>query len=234
MLEKTKVPESMEFQAIQVTTLNSFFNELNESSHNYCVLRNFDKLPFYIGNDLDLLVSDEDLTAIVDKAKKIMHDNGFILKNSVNRLGHFGMCFQHVKHKKSIAIDLLTKCVKFWYDYADCEYILGTKVKYKNFYVPLKGNICYTIVLKDLLTYGFVRSKNDALRHTISEQDRMSFLMCGRDFISEGLLHSLFDDIDRGRLESNRVFLYCQLLKKFSLSNFVTYVHHRLREVLVK
>lgn len=233
MLENIRVVQH-DFKSIQVATLNSLFNELNARSQKYCVLRNYEGLPEYIGNDLDLLVSDECLADIYHIAKKIMHANGFRLRHKVERLGHIGMSFHHIEHDDRIVIDLLSKCVKLWYDYADCEYILQSRVKYKTFYVPLKGNVLYTVVLKDLLTYGFVRRKNDDLISTITELDRSSFLRCGLDYFPKEVLHSIFNMCTVRRTELNRLKLFFHLQKRLSVNNIITYIYYRVKELLYK
>ena len=36
--------------------LNKLFDSFNEENLKYCILRNYEKLPYNIGNDLDLLL----------------------------------------------------------------------------------------------------------------------------------------------------------------------------------
>jgi len=226
--------ENKEFQKVQIAVLNSFFKELNERSYDYCVLRNFERLPQFIGNDLDILLSIDALDGTFDIAQRVMRENGFYLVKHIKRFGHTGLYYEHSLHSESIVIDLLTRIVKIWYDYADCNYILRNRVKYKNFYVPQKGVILYTLIIKDLLTYGHVRSKNDLVIKSVNLADRESFIYCGENYFSKTLLVSLFDECVNHRIQVKRSELFWQLQRRTSMINILKYCSLRLKELFVK
>ena len=54
------------------------FNILNKN-YNYCILRNFKKLPDEIGNDIDILVQKNQLEAITNTFLKIASQKDIIL-----------------------------------------------------------------------------------------------------------------------------------------------------------
>ena len=217
----------------QVNALNGIFEELNDQAYEYCVLRNFKELPVHVGNDLDLFVSDDALEPIVDLVINVMNLNDFKLVKKTERFGHVGLYFIHTETAESLVVDLLTRCVKFWYDYADKKYILKERIRYKNFYVPTNGIILYTVVLKDLLTYGRVREKNDEILRSIHQGDLQSFLRCGEEYVSPKLLELLFNECLSESISIKRSKLLLNLQKSFSLSNAVIYSYYRLKEIFI-
>ena len=172
--------------------LNKLFDSFNEENLKYCILRNYEKLPYNIGNDLDLLVQASHKT----DAFMILESTGkhydYKLVNKINRYGYLGLTYTDLDTKKKIKIDLITKSLKQWFEYADSNYILQNRTKYKNFYIAPFGSVLYTILLKDILTYGELRKKNYYLIKLMSEDIRAVFIKTGKGFIDKRVLENLF------------------------------------------
>lgn len=226
--------ENRTFQDIQVNVLNEIFETLNKDNRRYCILRNFEDLPFYIGNDVDFLISKNQKLAISKTIISVMVKYGFEISYKTERFGHLGLYFYHNLFKKTIIIDLLTRCSKIWYEYADVEYILNNVNKYKNFYVPQSGAILYTVVLKDILTYGKVRYKNQSLIDNVTMDEKEDFVHSGKAFLPISKLEKLFEQLYKKEVNITKRELFYQLQLKFLLSNMILYIYYRLKERLVK
>ena len=226
--------EGDNFIKIQTYTLNKVFEELNKNLLQYCVLRNFEKLPEYIGNDIDLLISKKEINPISDIIIRIMNENDFIVSKKIERFGHLGLYFSHTRYKETIIFDLLSRNLKIWYEYADSEYILSNLIPYKNFYIPPQGSILYTVLFKDLLTYGYVRSKNNSLLENINENDKESFILTGKNFFSLNLLQEVFEGLKKNKIKTSKKKLFFELQFKIKLKNVYRYMYFRVKEIIGK
>lgn len=219
------------FNTIQVRVLNSFFEALNFQAVSYCILRNYDDVPHDIGNDLDVLVDEQKVFLVESILIGEMRRKGFILSNSKRRLGYVGLYFHHPKFQKAIAVDLITRCVKLWYEYVDVAYILEKRIAYKNFYVPVLGAVLYTVVFKDILTYGTIRHKNLKLIRQIQASDYTVFERCGGEYFTRSTYRTLFDKCIKEEFIFNRWTLFAQLQLKVSIKNVLQYLNLRIKDM---
>jgi hypothetical protein len=226
-------PENKSFLDIQVNALNDVFETLNKDSRKYCILRNFNRLPFHIGNDIDFLISKHQKIVITKTIISIMLKHGFEVSNKIERYGHLGLYFHHSILRRTLIIDLLTRCMKIWYEYADVEYILNNVSKFKNFFVPQNGAILYTVAVKDLLTYGEIRQKNQALINNITMDDKDSFIRSGRPYFSTKKLEKLFRDLIQKEVTITKRKLFYRLQFKIKLYNVINYFYFRLKEKII-
>ena len=134
----------------------------------------------------------------------------------------------------TIIFDLLSRNLKIWYEYADSEYILSNLIPYKNFYIPPQGSILYTVLFKDLLTYGYVRSKNNSLLENINENDKESFILTGKNFFSLNLLQEVFEGLKKNKIKTSKKKLFFELQFKIKLKNVYRYMYFRVKEIIGK
>lgn len=139
--------------------IENSFSDLNSTSINYCVLRNYKELPENVGNDIDILIDFKKLKAVQLVFLNNANKYGLIFLKEKRRDGYLGLYFFEPKSSEVILIDLFYKLQKRWNNYADVDYILSNRINYKNFYVINPSHEIYTITMKELLTYGFVRHK---------------------------------------------------------------------------
>ena len=66
--------------------LSELFNNLNNSSVQYIVLRGYEKLPKEIGNDIDFGVNDKQIEIFLSILDRTSHKHGFKLVRDVVRL----------------------------------------------------------------------------------------------------------------------------------------------------
>lgn len=138
--------------------LTKCFFELNSNSVNYCVLRDYENLPFSFNNDIDILVDEIDFNKAINIFKQSSTNNIFLIKIK-SRFGYSGLYFFDNELNKIFLIDIFFRLQKKWRNYIDTSIILDKKVLFNNFYVIENNCEVYTICVKELLTYGLVRKK---------------------------------------------------------------------------
>ncbi|WPY98255.1 hypothetical protein [Christiangramia sp. OXR-203] len=138
--------------------LQESFEELNQT-YNYCVLRNYEGLPEFAGNDVDILIEPQNLKQIeeVFKAKAKLNNLHFL--KSVSRFGYKGLYFFDLNVSEVILIDLFSSLQKRWRKYIDSSLVLENRMKFNGFYVIDPLHEIFSIALKEILTYGYIRDK---------------------------------------------------------------------------
>lgn len=222
----------MNYKIIQVSALNELFDTLNSEKINYCILRNFEELPEETGNDIDFLIDESQVDIVQVLLDRIMSKYGFKLIKKITRFGHSGVFYCHLETGSILLFDLFTKSSKKWFEYADVQYILGTKIKYKNFYVPLQGSILYTVLLKDLLTYNKLREKNNSLLKNLTENIKREFIDTGKKYFDQTLLEDLFTRLKSSQELPTKDYLFKSLKNKNLLVNPFIYTYYRVKEML--
>lgn len=134
------------------------FSELNSSLVNYCILRDYENLPLKFNNDIDILVDESNFEEAIDIFVNEASGKITLIKTKF-RFGYAGLYFYHAETNQIFLIDIFFRLQKKWRKYADSSDILKTKIYYKDFYVIENNYEIYTICLKEMLTYGFVRKK---------------------------------------------------------------------------
>lgn len=197
--------------------VNNLFINLNTSDVEYLVLRNYENLPEYAGNDIDILVSNNKL-ALKALRQLLSNSNWRIIK----RL--YGYCFRGVileNGGKHLQIDFFEGLNKKWVPYVLTEDLFRYKKTYKNFYVVSDEHYIISVVIKELLTYGFVRDKYfpmiDSFVH--NNLDLSLVINSQAAYFSFSDLNKLSDFVEtkkcRGLLGLSRRFLCFFRLKSF-------------------
>ena len=68
------------------------FSELNSSLVNYCILRDYENLPFSFNNDIDILVDETDFKKAINIFIQNSENNIFLIKIK-SRFGYRGLYF---------------------------------------------------------------------------------------------------------------------------------------------
>lgn len=221
-----------DFNKVQVETLNILFNRLKIKDISYCILRNFERIPEDIGNDIDFLVNEIDIDSMSRIINDTMKEKNFKLLSKKSRFGYTGLYFLHINTNNIILLDLFSKSSKKWFNYADVDYILKTKIEYKNFYVPTQGSILYTVLLKDLLTYGKLRSKNNDLLDKLDEAVKKEFIETGSKYFTNEILEKLFDMLKKNKKEYKKEYLFANLKTYNNIKNMAKYTYYRVKEII--
>lgn len=141
--------------------LTTFLSYLN-NNFNYCILRNYEEYPEKMGNDIDILIEDEKVKNIINKLEKYFNENELLYKiKTKNNTFLSIICFYESDDEsiESIQIDIWTKIMWRGIEWIDVKYILNTKIKYKDFYVPCEGCEVAITVFKELVANGIVKEK---------------------------------------------------------------------------
>jgi hypothetical protein len=139
-------------------SLVTFFEAMN-SEIDYVVLRNYEGLPTRWGNDIDILLREEDMPRVQQFIDELIitpspPKTGTTLERwnfwSVN------LCYETV----ILQIDLYSQMSKAWWVYADVEYVLEKKRLFNGlFYVPLREHELLLLAAKELFSYGKIRPR---------------------------------------------------------------------------
>ena len=89
----SNIPES-EILSVESLFLKNFFDRINEAEIEYCVLRNYESLPYSLnGSDLDILVGKTDLLRFREILTTVVRDNGGNIIAQYKTGLFYGMCF---------------------------------------------------------------------------------------------------------------------------------------------
>ena len=108
------------------------FSELNSSLVNYCILRDYENLPFSFNNDIDILVDETDFKKAINIFIQNSENNIFLIKIK-SRFGYRGLYFYDKDSNKIFLIDIFFRLQKKWRNYIDSSVILKNKVLFNNF-----------------------------------------------------------------------------------------------------
>jgi thymidylate kinase len=141
--------------------LMDIINNLKKHGVNYCVLRNYEEIPYFVGHDVDILL-DENHKDLFDKTidstiKEIGWEKVYI-RNKYK----FHTLILYKIEKENVQLlkfDLWLELSWRGVPWIDSDYILSTKENYKDFYIPRKGAEAAVTVLKELTGGGNVPEK---------------------------------------------------------------------------
>jgi len=137
--------------------IDDFFSSMNMAEIEFLVLRNYEKLPCEVGNDIDIFVREQDLIKC-----------DVIIKNCLSLKGlgeplisrRYGIVTYYVNDGVGCyPIDIMYELCKQWVSYVFFEDIIGDKVKNNNFWVPNYSHQFFITMSKEILTYGQIRGK---------------------------------------------------------------------------
>lgn len=200
---------------------------LNKSDLEYVVLRNFDKIPDDVGNDLDILIND------LDEAKDLLikmclkHDWKII--QTIKGYNFRGYILAN-KDKCELQVDFFQGMFKKWVAYYDSKLMLQNKIYQDTFYRPSDLDCLLSVVLKELLTYGYVREKyhNYCDTMVIQLRNNKAEMVSQLNKIfkmknSEKLIDFIFQKKCRGKFKINRPLNFF-----FNVKELLTWLYYRI------
>lgn len=206
--------------------LTELFQELNKAV-NYAVLRNFNDLPRSIGNDLDVLIHPNDILKAEEIVNRVASNNGFSIFKIVRRFRYNGFYMFNEKHQDFVLIDLFTGLCKGWRCYADAEKVLNRKVWLEGFYALKETDEMSTIICKELLTYGIVRSKYKKRFEEIFGTKSFSFSKCDFNLLTKKSQFKLYSQEGNEQLFEGITIK----IKSNDWSNILPYLFFRLKAI---
>lgn len=150
-----------------------FMSLLTQNNLKYAVMRNHQYLPYFIKNDIDILIERK---ATIDVIVGLLNDTGYIL---INKRKKFEIISFDVNDGfNSYVIDFIYSPVKNWSRYADEDLLLERSIIKENYKVLSPIDELLTIILKEVYTYSRVRKKYE--KYLASTQ---IIIKSGEDFI---------------------------------------------------
>lgn len=140
--------------------IQNIFDAFEKSTIKYCVLRNYELLPEIHGNDVDLFALNAQMPMVESVIGRVSRDAGWEVLTKVCRWGYNG--FYLFCGGEYLLIDIFTQCR--WRGLAYCapRAIMESRIRYKSFWIANPGIVSATLLFKELLPWGKVKSKNNA------------------------------------------------------------------------
>jgi len=163
-----------------VTDLAAFFNALKTEYVRYAVLRNHDGLPLDWGNDVDILVHADELTAATRCLFRVF--NLADVPYSRMRRFHF-LSYRFGFGDRELQVDFYTAISKAWFRYADAQSVLDRACENEaGISIPHPSDEVRLIAAKELFSYGYLREKyhSQFRAHAIGESAPNDALFSGR------------------------------------------------------
>jgi hypothetical protein len=188
----------MKNENIQIfEVVEEFFSALNKQNISYVVLRNYENLPYDVGNDLDILIDKSEIKQVNEILLDIFQKfNLFIKKNHI-RFSYQGIYIESLLFKEfNLQIDLYTSLVKGWIKYSNGKVILQNRVKYKGFYIPEPSHELQAIIFKELFAYTKVRPKYfDQIEKLREKIIKKNFFEVGEKYITKNSYNVIYRKI---------------------------------------
>jgi thymidylate kinase len=161
--------------------LKSVFEQLNTSEIAYCVLRNYDTLPQLFGNDVDLLVDENCIEDAGSLLLQTASECGWRVVKKQTRYGYHSYCLAPCDGTNVVRIEFLGPCHWKGITWMSTETVLNRRVKRDIFYIPSSGSEAAVLVLKDILSQGYVKERYRQRIVEFAEEDSEGFCatICG-------------------------------------------------------
>ena len=139
--------------------LMSFFEQLEDARIQYCVLRDYERLPESFRSDVDLLVRPEDMRTVHDILARIPPGHGWLLATRVHRPGLWQYFFYPGVNDDGAGrfiLQLDIFCEISWKGIAllSSAAVLQRRVRYRSLFIPYEADEAAILLLKDLLSQG--------------------------------------------------------------------------------
>lgn len=163
-------------------TLKSFLVTLFESLKTekivYCILRNYENLPDFIGNDIDILVHPRDSNRFEACIFHVAEASGWKLLKNPRRYGYSSYWFQSAIKKEYIHFDVWSLIHWKGICWMDEKTVLAERQPYKTFFIPDRIHENCILLVKDLIQIGFIRNKyKETIQHT-AIMNTIDFIDC--------------------------------------------------------
>ncbi len=206
--------------------MEDLFSILNEKKYNYCICGNYESLPFYTDNDVDLWCDEpEEVIKIIENiCLKINYT--IYLKNSNATGSNIFISLDDRQPLTIIHIDILKECR--WYSFLPlvrCELIKRHRKIYKNFYVANEIIDAAMHFMYPLSYFGIVTPKYyDDIKKASADSDFWAILNdgWGQSFckkIQPLLIDGNWKSVER-EFAVNRSILILRLIRKLRWPEF--------------
>lgn len=181
----------------QATLLTELFDLWNQEEIGYLVLRNYEELPAFTGNDIDILIDPQEL----DRAQDLLRGLAKGKSWGVHNIGEFACRAVYLFHEETLEqvhIDLI--CGIKWHALLlmGHQQMLQQRQSYNNFYVPAPAHEAALDLIYRLVYSGHVKEKyKDKIREEASG-DRRAMVDVLNDWIGQGMADRVVELAARG------------------------------------
>ena len=125
------------------------------------VLRNYERFPDDLGNDIDCLVPAESRANVLQICSEVSQQVNFsILKIEKPNISLMTVFFIDNCHSGDpLKLDFFSDLTKGWISFARSEDVLNKKTEYGEYYVPDLTHEAYLLLMKELFMYGRIRTR---------------------------------------------------------------------------
>ena len=222
----------------------TIFEQLERQKLPYIVLRNYDGLPGHVGNDIDILVAESELNRFSIVLYKTATREGWYLAQHAKRYGFRSFIFvpmPAIVTNQSLKWDVWAPISWKGFTWVDTEVALGNRQAHQNgFYIPAPGVEAATLLLKEVLQFGKIKSKYLGRIQQFAQADSEGFKKVLEKPFGEKLANHLVVQAQRGdwsNIENFYRFLRLTLVKNaikhsiaFSLVSTLRFVMGHLRQ----
>lgn len=183
-----------------IDLIKKIISKLNNEKVPYVILRNYEGLPEYVGNDIDLLVSEEYMDQFSDLIYEIGLNEGWYLKSKQKRYAFRSLILFHGENiNDTLKIDVWAPITWKGLTWIDSDFIFKNRILYsKGFYVLPNGSEAAVLVLKEILQSGTFREKYFDRIKQFSIEDSENFIAVLKKYFDEDLINDLLSDCNNG------------------------------------
>ncbi|HVV01377.1 MAG TPA: hypothetical protein VHH88_08440, partial [Verrucomicrobiae bacterium] len=140
--------------------IEAAFQTWNVAGIDFLVLRNYEQLPEFTTNDIDVLVSPLQLRQAEELLREAASRQGFALHNRAE----FATLALYFSNERNVQVhfDLFTALKWLWFDYIGCEGLPQKKRPLRNFFIPAPGHEASVNLLSSMIYTGRVKEKYKA------------------------------------------------------------------------
>lgn len=142
--------------------LVDFFDSLETARLRYAVLRNYERLPFDWGNDIDILIHPKDIAATTELVRRAFRLE--VPGARYRQMARWNFISYLIEDfERPLQIDFYTSLTKAWIVYADSDAVLSrTQRTPAGIRIPDPRDELELIAAKELFSYGRLRTKYHA------------------------------------------------------------------------
>jgi thymidylate kinase len=221
--------------------LIDIFSKLKKEEVNYCVLRNYEELPYHVGHDVDILLS-EDHKDLFDKTiDSLIKGSGWEKVYTRDKYKFHTLILYKIEENnvQLLKFDLWLELSWRGVPWIDSNYILSTKEVYKDVYIPRKGAEAAITVLKELTGGGNVPEKYYDKIINLSLEDKQGFISSLKPIFNK-YAEDLYNNASNGRWDQIDTFkdeikkrIFSNRNKRKKVSRVINYLTHESKRRIV-
>ncbi len=156
--------------------IKDFFAELNKQT-NYCILRNYERLPEHVGDDIDMLVEQKDADVVENVILPIVKKLGWDYHIKFRKEGFTPIICMYTTNRTvdTCQLDVYTQLLWRGCHYIDEEAVLASRYDFNGYSAAGHGTDLAITIAKELLGSGSIRKKYNDKISAFAKDDKDGF-----------------------------------------------------------